>query len=103
MSPLENYPQIRNLLYIAQWIANLVMGVLGIVFLNDRAEGVPQNFTLAGLVLAFVWTYTGVQASANTTTTRPRDQRGAGLLEVALTTLVVLVVVVLALQIVGVL
>jgi hypothetical protein len=66
MNPLESYPGIRKALYIVQWVANLVMGVLGIVFLNDADPGVPSAFTLAGLVLAFVWTYTGVQAASNT-------------------------------------
>lgn len=66
MNPLEQYPAVRKVLYIIQWAANLVMGVLGIVFLNDAAPGVPQEFTLASLVLAFVWTYTGIQAAGNT-------------------------------------
>jgi hypothetical protein len=66
MNPLENYPGARKILYIGQWVANLVMGVLGIVFLNDSKAGVPSQFVLAGLILSFVWTYTGIQASANT-------------------------------------
>lgn len=67
MNPLEQYPQARKVLYIVQWIANLVLGILGIVFLNDGTEGVPQAFTVAGLILAFVWTYTGLTASSNVT------------------------------------
>lgn len=65
MNPLEQYPGVRKALYTLQWIANGVMGVLGIVFLNDDKDGVPQLFTLAGLILAFVWTYAGLTASAN--------------------------------------
>ena len=66
MNPLEQYPAVRKVLYIVQWLTNLVMGVLGIVFLNDTAPGVPQEFTVVGLVLAFVWTYTGLTAATNT-------------------------------------
>lgn len=66
MNPLEQYPQIRKALYLIQWIVNLVMGALGIVFLNDSTPGVPQWFTVAGLVLAFVWAYSGLTAQNNT-------------------------------------
>jgi VIT1/CCC1 family predicted Fe2+/Mn2+ transporter len=51
---------------MAQWVINGIMGILGIVFLNDSEPGVPSQFTLAGLVLAFVWTYTGLTAQTNT-------------------------------------
>lgn len=72
MNPLEQYPAVRKVLYIVQWLANLVMGVLGIVFLNDADPGVPQEFTVTGLVLAFVWTYTGLTAASNTSAGRHR-------------------------------
>lgn len=76
MNLLENYPGIRKVLYVAQWLTNLVMGILGIVFLNDSHEGVPSQFTLAGLIAAFVWTYTGITASSNVPED-PEPQRGA--------------------------
>jgi hypothetical protein len=66
MNPLEQYPSVRKALYTLQWLTNGAMGVLGIVFLNDDSAGVPKLYTLAGLILAFIWTYTGLTASANT-------------------------------------
>lgn len=66
MNPLDSYPGVRKALYLVQWLVNLVMGVLGIVFLNDNLDGVPTQYTLAGLILAFVWTYTGITAQTNT-------------------------------------
>ncbi len=66
MNPLDQYPGVRKALYTVQWIVNGVMGVLGIVYLNDSNDGVPQLYTLAGLILAFVWTYTGLTAQKNT-------------------------------------
>lgn len=68
MNPLNDYPAVRKTLYLLQWLSGLVMGVLGIVFLNDAAKGVPSEYTITGLVLAFVWTYTGVTAQQNTPT-----------------------------------
>lgn len=67
MNPLHDYPQARKALYLAQWAINLVMGVLGIV-LSVNGDGVtdlPAWFLTTGLVLNFVWTYTGITARAN--------------------------------------
>lgn len=66
MNPLDQYPSVRRFLYFVQWAANLATGIAGIVFLNDNAPGVPKWFTVTGLVLAFVWTYTGLTAQTNT-------------------------------------
>lgn len=66
MNPLDQYPGVRKALYLIQWITSGIMGVLGIVFLNDSEPGVPSQYTLAGLILAFVWTYTGITAQTNT-------------------------------------
>lgn len=64
MSPLEQYPQIRKHLYIVQWTVNLVLGVLALVFLMlDRT---PQWLLISQAAFNFVWTYTGLTASANT-------------------------------------
>lgn len=82
MNPLDQYPGVRKALYLIQWIANGIMGVLGIVFLNDSEPGVPSQFTLAGLILAFVWTFTGITAQTNTTAPTP-DEGGATPLLVA--------------------
>jgi drug/metabolite transporter (DMT)-like permease len=65
MNPLNEYPTLRKAAYIFQWVANLILGVLGIVFLNDNTPGTPSWFVMAGLVGAFVWSYTGLTAQQN--------------------------------------
>lgn len=67
MNPLEQYPQVRNTLYIVQWVVNLVLGALGaaLVVLGES----PLWFILATTVFNFVWSYTGLTAQANTSTT----------------------------------
>lgn len=64
MTPLEQYPQIRKHLYLVQWVVNLVLGVLGVVLtaLGDS----PLWYVIATAAFNFVWTYTGLTASANT-------------------------------------
>jgi hypothetical protein len=63
MTPLEQYPQLRKALYTLQWIANLALGILAVVF-TAKGES-PQWLIIAGLVGNFVWTYTGLTASGN--------------------------------------
>lgn len=69
MTPLETYPNVRKLLYMVQWIANLVLGILAVVF-TAQGES-PQWLIIAGLVGNFVWTYTGLTASGNVTKEPP--------------------------------
>ena len=67
MNPLESYPKVRRALYMIQWIVTGVMGVLGII-LSVNGDGVtdlPQWYLITGLVLNFVWTYTGITAGVN--------------------------------------
>lgn len=65
MNPLDQYPGVRKALYIFQWVVNLALGVLGVVF---TAQGLsPQWFVIVGLVFNFIWSYTGITAAANVT------------------------------------
>lgn len=64
MTPLESNPQLRKFLYTVQWVVNLALGVLGIVFTAlDRS---PQWLIVTAAAFNFVWTYTGITASGNT-------------------------------------
>lgn len=67
MNPLAEYPEVRKYLYLAQWVINLAMGVLGIV-LSMNGDGItdlPEWYLVTSLVLAFVWSYTGITAQTN--------------------------------------
>lgn len=76
MNPLEQYPGVRSALYLIQWITTGLTGALGIYFQASGGD-VPQWYNIAVLILAFVWTYTGITARANTpTVNRQRDERG---------------------------
>jgi hypothetical protein len=70
MNPLNEYPKVRKALYVVQWIISLVMGALGIVLAaqNGGPENLPGWYNTATLVLAFVWTYTGITAQGNVET-----------------------------------
>lgn len=64
MNPLEQYPSVRRFLYFVQWVTTGLTGVLGVIF-TARGD-VPDWYTIAVAVLAFVWSYTGLTAQANT-------------------------------------
>lgn len=67
MNPLDQYPAARKALYTLQWLISGAMGVLGIV-LSVNGYGVtdlPAWYSTTALVLAFVWTYTGITAQSN--------------------------------------
>lgn len=66
---LSDYPRVRKALYALQWVAGLVMGILGIILTAQFGiEHLPDWYTITGLVLTFVWTYTGTVAQTNTPT-----------------------------------
>ncbi len=71
MNPLENYPQARKALYMIQWVANLALGILGIVFTALGQS--PQWLIITAAAFNFVWTYTGLTASANVPETPPAE------------------------------
>jgi hypothetical protein len=68
MNPLDQYPSIRRALYTLQWIASGAMGVLGIILAanGNGVDDLPGWYNTTALVLAFVWTYTGITAQTNT-------------------------------------
>ena len=70
MNPLNEYPEVRRTLYILQWAVSLVMGVLGIVLSvnGDGVSDLPTWYVTTGLVLSFVWSYTGITAQQNVPT-----------------------------------
>lgn len=64
MNPLDLYPNLRRVLYIAQWVVNLILGVIAVV-LTALGES-PTWFIIVGAVFNFVWSYTGITAQTNT-------------------------------------
>lgn len=64
MNPLDQYPAVRRLLYLVQWVTTGATGVAGVVFV--ALEDVPTWYTITVSALAFVWSYTGLTAQSNT-------------------------------------
>jgi hypothetical protein len=64
VNPLNEYPTIRRYAYLFQWVVNLALGILGIVFLNIYTQ-MPEWFLITGLVFNFLWSYTGLTAQQN--------------------------------------
>lgn len=77
MNPLNEYPALRKIAYIFQWVVNLALGILAIVFLNDSTPGVPQWFVITGLVFNFIWSYTGLTAQQNVPSVRDVQEGNA--------------------------
>lgn len=67
MNPLEQFPKVRNTLYIVQWVVNLALGALGVALVALGES--PLWFVITTAVFNFVWSYTGLTAQANTSTT----------------------------------
>lgn len=63
MNPLNDYPQIRKVLYLIQWITTGLTGAGAIYFTAVNED--PQWFKVLIAILAFVWTYTGITAQQN--------------------------------------
>lgn len=63
MNPLEQYPAIRKHLYLAQWVVNLILGVIGVVLVALGES--PLWFVITTAAFNFVWSYTGVTAQSN--------------------------------------
>lgn len=63
MNPLDSYPNLRRILYVVQWLTNLVLGIVSIVLvaLGDN----PMWWVIVQAVFNFVWTYTGLTAQTN--------------------------------------
>ena len=67
MNPLDQYPVIRRYLYLVQWVANLVMGVIAVVLVTKGLN--PEWFIILTAAFNFIWTYTGLTAQGNVTET----------------------------------
>lgn len=67
MNPLANNPKARQVLYLAQWIVNGVLGIVSIVLVALHQN--PVWWVIVQAVFNFVWTYTGLAAQTNVTGT----------------------------------
>lgn len=67
MNPLDDYPQIRKLLYRIQWAVNGIMLLAGGYFAaaDTALDDLPKWYVLALALLPIAWTYFGLTASAN--------------------------------------
>lgn len=65
MNPLDQYPAIRERLYLVQWAVNGIMGAVAVV-LTALGQS-PLWYIIATGVLNFVWSYTGTVAANNIT------------------------------------
>lgn len=63
MNPLDNYPKVREYLYMLQWIVNLILGVIGVV-ITILGES-PLWYIITTAVFNFIWTYSGITAKSN--------------------------------------
>lgn len=68
MNPLNDYPAIRRVLYIVQWVYNGVLTVAGATFValgRTDVTTLPTWYVLALAVGPVLWTYLGLTAQAN--------------------------------------
>ena len=73
MNPLENYPKIRQHLYLVQWLGNGILAIIAAVLLVMEQSPVWFVATAAGWN-AFC-TYTGFTAQQNTPASDAEIQR----------------------------
>lgn len=68
MNPLDQYPQIRQALYLVQWVVNGVLTIAGVVFvtLGTDLDNLPAWYVLTLAVAPALWTYLGITAQSNT-------------------------------------
>jgi hypothetical protein len=64
VTPLEQYPQARKVLYTIQWTVSGAMLLLGVTF-AALDSGVPEWYAVTSAVLSALWAYTGVTAAQN--------------------------------------
>lgn len=62
-NPLDQFPEVRSLLYLAQWILNGVLGAIGVVLVSLGLD--PLWYVITTAVLNFVWSYVGLTANRN--------------------------------------
>lgn len=71
-NPVESSPTLRRNLYLAQWVVNGILGVVGVV-LTALGES-PVWYVITTAVFNFVWTYTGIAARGNVTVPQHRAE-----------------------------
>lgn len=67
MNPLANYPEVRKYLYLAQFIIAGVILLIGVGFAAASMD-FPTWYVVTSAVASALWSYLGLQAAANTTT-----------------------------------
>lgn len=63
MNPLEQYPEVRRIMYLAQWIVNGVIGLAGVVLVTLGES--PLWFVVVTAAFNFIWSYAGMAAQGN--------------------------------------
>jgi len=69
MNPLDNYPQIRRVLYAIQWLVNGVLTLAGAYFLISQTapDDLPHWYVYTLALAPVLWTYLGITAQTNVT------------------------------------
>lgn len=69
MTPLEQYPGARKLVYLLFWVAGLIIGAISVYVAVATTEPAPSWLKGAQAVLAFLAVPIGYTAAANVTDT----------------------------------
>lgn len=69
MNPLNRYPKAREIALMIQWVTTGLTTVGGVALagLHGGVDDIPGWFNITVLVLAALWTYTGLTAQGNVT------------------------------------
>lgn len=72
MNPLDRFPRVREALYLIQWVVTGAQTVLSAYFtfaLGQSVDSWPEWFLASLAVAPVLWTYLGITAKGNVTTT----------------------------------
>lgn len=71
MNPLNRYPKVREFALMIQWITTGLTTVGGIALagIYEGVDQIPGWYNVTVMVLAALWTYTGLTAQGNVTGT----------------------------------
>lgn len=74
MNPLNKYPKVREFALMIQWITTGLTTVGGIALagIYEGVDQIPGWYNVTVMVLAALWTYTGLTAQGNVTGTDPK-------------------------------
>lgn len=76
MNPLDRFPRIREGLYLIQWVVTGAQTVLSAYFtfaLGQSVDSWPEWFLASLAVAPVLWTYLGITAKGNVSTTQEFD------------------------------